>query len=148
MMKLETQWIVGFVDGEGCFHIGIAINHTYKHGYQVLPEFVVTQHKRDIKLLHQLKTFFGCGVVRKSNNNCYCYRVRNLNHLADIILPFFEKHQLKSLKKVDFLKFRKVVRLMMEKKHLTEEGLDEIRKIRAKEFKIESSSLREEEREN
>ena len=148
MMKLETQWIVGFVDGEGCFHVGIAKNHTYKMGYQVLPEFVITQHERDIKLLHQLKSFFGCGVVRKSNKNCYCYRVRNLSHLAEIILPFFEKHQLKTFKKVDFLKFRKVVRFMKVNKHLTEEGLEEIRKIRAKEFKIESSSLREEERDN
>lgn len=148
MVKLETQWILGFVDGEGCFHIGIAKNNTFKLGVQVCPEFVVTQHQRDIKVLHQLKSYFGGGVVRAANGNCYCYRVRNLQHLAEVIVPFFEKHQLKTMKKVDFLKFRKVVRLMLEKKHLTEEGLEQIRKIKAKEFKIESSPLREEEGDN
>jgi hypothetical protein len=148
MIKFESQWIVGFVDGEGCFHIGIAENKTYKLGYQVLPEFVVVQHERDVKLLHNIKSFFGCGVVRRNHGDRMCYRVRNIDHLSKIIVPFFEKHQLKSLKKVDFLKFRKVIRLMEEKKHLTEEGLNEIRKIKEKEFKIESSPLRIEEGSN
>lgn len=147
-MKLESQWILGFVDGEGCFHIGISQNKTLKLGYQVLPEFVIVQHERDVKLLHHIKAFFGCGVVRRNHGDVMCYRVRNFDHLANIILPFFEKHQLKSLKKVDFFKFRRVIMLMQQKKHLTDEGLLEIRKIKAKEFKIESSPLRQEEGEN
>lgn len=142
MIKFESQWIVGFVDGEGCFHIGIAQSNTLKVGYQVLPEFVVVQHERDVKLLHNIKSFFNCGVVRRNHGDRMCYRVRNINHLSTIIIPFFEKHQLKSLKRVDFLKFRKVILLMEQKKHLTSEGLEEIRKIKAKEFKIESSPLR------
>lgn len=147
-MKLESQWIVGFVDGEGCFHIGISKNPTSKLGYQILPEFVITQHKRDVKLLHNIKAFFGCGVVRTNNKDrdVMCYRVRNSEHLSTIIIPFFEKHELKSLKRVDFLSFRKVVHLMENKQHLTEEGLEKIIAIKNKEFKIESSSLRTEER--
>ena len=38
MPKLTDQWILGFVDGEGCFHIGITVNKTMKLGYQVIPE--------------------------------------------------------------------------------------------------------------
>jgi hypothetical protein len=148
MMKLETQWILGFVDGEGYFYINIIKNQDSQSGFQVLPEFVVTQHQRDLKLLHQIKAFFGCGVVRTLNDNSCCYRVWEINLLAEKILPFFEKHQLKSMKKVDFMRFRKVVRLMLDNKHLTKEGLEEIRKIKAKEFKIESSPLRKEEGEN
>jgi hypothetical protein len=141
MIKLESQWIVGFVDGEGCFHVGIAENKTFTIGYQVLPEFVIVQHERDVKLLHNIKTFFGCGVVRKNHGSFMCYRVRKLDHLLNIIVPFFEKHQLKTLKRVDFLKFRKVVHLMKDKKHLTHNGLEQIRKVKAKEFKIESNFL-------
>ncbi len=147
-MKLEAQWIVGFVDGEGCFHIGISKNNTLKLGFQVLPEFVIVQHERDVKLLYNIKSFFGCGVVRKNHGDRMCYRVRDLTHLSKIIVPFFEKHQLKSLKKVDFLKFCKVIRLMKEKKHLEPEGLIKIRKIKAEKFKIESNPFREEKGEN
>jgi hypothetical protein len=148
MIKLESQWIVGFVDGEGCFHIGIARNKTYKTGYQVLPEFVIVQHARDVKLLQNIKSFFNCGVIRQNHGEIMCYRVRNLEHLSTIIIPFFEKHQLKSLKKVDFIKFRKIIKMMEEKKHLTNEGLEMIRNIRAKKFKIESNPLRKEEGED
>ncbi len=39
-MRLEAQWIVGFVDGEGCFHISINKNDTMTAGFQVLPELL------------------------------------------------------------------------------------------------------------
>lgn len=128
-MNLQTEWIVGFVDGEGCFHIGINQNNTLKCGYQVLPEFTVTQHKRDIQVLHALKKYFGCGVVRVNHGDRYCYRVRGFQHLQKIIVPFFEKHKLLTKKRVDFEKFRTVINMIEEKRHLTSEGLVKIREI-------------------
>ena len=41
-----SNWIVGFVDGEGCFSVSIFKNRTSKNGYQVMPEFVVTKVKK------------------------------------------------------------------------------------------------------
>lgn len=132
-MKLEAQWIVGFVDGEGCFHISINANNTMTTGFQVLPEFTVVQHEKDIKVLHALKTYFKCGVVRVNKKDKHstrmAYRVRSLQHLLDIISPFFMKHQLKTQKNVDFKKFRRVLRLMDDGKHLTIDGIEEIRAI-------------------
>ncbi len=43
-MNLDPHWVVGFVDGEGCFHIGINPHAEMKAGHQVLPEFTVVQH--------------------------------------------------------------------------------------------------------
>ena len=128
-MELEPQWIVGFVDGEGCFHVGISSHKEMSTGYQVLPEFTVVQHERDVQVLHALKAYFGCGVVRRNHADRMAYRVRTLNHLRDIIAPFFLKHPLKTRKNVEFRKFRRVLLLMHEGKHLTGEGLEEIREI-------------------
>src|SRR3990167_9816952 len=130
-MKLDSQWIVGFVDGEGCFHIGINKNSEMKIGYQVLPEFTVVQHERDVQLLHAIKAYFGCGVVRKNHADRMAFRVRDIKNLFEIIVPFFEKHVLRTKKNLDFLKFRKVLLLMKESVHLTEEGLDQIREIQS-----------------
>jgi hypothetical protein len=66
---LNAQWIVGFVDGEGCFHIGINQNQEMKLGVQVLPEFTVVQHQVDEQVLYALKAYFGCGVVRKNHGS-------------------------------------------------------------------------------
>jgi hypothetical protein len=128
-MDLEAGWVTGFVDGEGCFHVAINPQPTMTVGYQVLPEFTVVQHERDVQVLYALKAYFGCGVVRKNHGDRMAYRVRGKEHLLQIIIPFFEKHQLKSKKHVDFLKFRDVLLMMEKGEHLTEEGIAQIREI-------------------
>jgi LAGLIDADG endonuclease len=101
---------------------------------------------RDVKILEAIRSYFNCGVVRFNNreHNVMCYRVRKLEHLVTIIIPFFEKHQLKTVKKVEFLKFKKVIACMQQGKHLTSTGLIEIKNIRAEKFKIESNLILEE----
>jgi len=130
-MNLDANWVVGFTDGEGCFYVGINTHPDMKTGFQVLPEFTVVQHQRDVQLLHALKAFFGCGVVRKNHDDRMAYRVRSLDHLLKQICPFFVSHPLKSKKNVDFRKFRRICLLMEQGAHLTAEGIEEIRRITA-----------------
>jgi hypothetical protein len=127
--RLEAQWVVGFVDGEGCFFAGINPHPEMSAGFQVLPEFTVVQHQRDVQLLYALKQFFGCGVVRTNHAERMAYRVRAVDHLNQIIIPFFERHPLKSKKNVDFAKFRKIVQLMIKGEHLSSDGIEKIRAI-------------------
>mgnify|MGYP001813084360 CR=1 FL=1 len=101
-MRLDAQWITGFVDGEGCFHVGINKNPDMKVGYQVLPEFTVVQHERDVQVLHALKAVLGCGVVRTNHDDRLAYRVRGHQHLLERIVPFFVKHPLKTRKRIEF----------------------------------------------
>ena len=92
--------------------------------------FCVVQHQRDEQILYALKKLWGFGVVRKNHGDRLCYRVRGINNLNKTIIPFFEKHSLKTKKKIDFLKFRKVLQLIEKKQHLTIQGLLEIDAIR------------------
>ncbi len=130
-MQLDPQWVVGFVDGEGCFHVSIHPHLEMRTGYQVLPEFVVVQHKRDVQLLYALKAFFGCGVVRRNHGEWMAYRVRRKEHLLQRIIPFFEKHPLKSKKRIDFIRFRRILLMMDRGEHLTPEGIERIRTLAA-----------------
>jgi hypothetical protein len=132
LLQLDTQWITGFVDGEGCFHVGINANAEMKAGVQVLPEFTVVQHRRDLQILNALKAHFGCGVVRTNHGERMAYRVRSQEHLLKIVIPFFMKHPLKTRKNVDFLKFRDILLMMERGEHLTPGGLEKIRQIAAK----------------
>ncbi len=128
-MKLGEDWITGFVDGEGCFHVGINEHPEMKVGYQVLPEFTVVQHERDVQVLHALKAHFGCGVVRTNHGDRMAYRVRGKDHLLKRIIPHFVKYPLKTRKRQDFMKFRRILLKMSEGEHLTVEGVEEIRRI-------------------
>ena len=128
-MNLNAEWITGFVDGEGCFHVGLSRHDGGSTGIQVLPEFTVVQHARDVQVLYALKAWFGCGVVRRNHDERMAYRVRKREHLTERIVPFFMKHPLKTKKRLDFISFRKVLLRMEAGDHLTHEGVAEIRAI-------------------
>lgn len=130
MTQLDPQWIVGFVDGEGCFYVGVIKNKEMSSGYQIQPEFTVVQGDIDYQVLHSLKNYFGCGSVtvnRKDKTSTRLqYRVKNLKDLIEKILPFFEKHQLKTKRKVEFQRFRTICLKLQKKEHLNKEGFEEI----------------------
>lgn len=137
--RLKTiGWIVGFTDGEGCFSISVFKNKTTKNGWQIFPEFVVTQGEKSREVLELIKNFFKCGGIYinrrydNHNENLYRFCVRNLKDLRNIIIPFFELNNLRSAKSKDFESFRKVVLLMNNKEHLTSEGFNKILEIAGK----------------
>src|SRR5665213_2469940 len=100
---IKIGWIVGFVDGEGCFSLGFVkqsdkkeTNRTrkgYKTGYQVFYEFAVTQGESSLQSLQVLKDFFGIGSLypnRRYDNhkeNLYRYVVRKREDLVQVIIP-------------------------------------------------------------
>jgi hypothetical protein len=130
---LDPMWIVGFTDGEGCFHVAISKNPTMKLGYQVLLEFSIIQNIRDKNLLLEFVDYFGCGLV-KANDKAktkYQYIVRNQSDLTKIIIPFFDKYMLLTQKRLDYFDFKQVLEMMNRGEHLTEDGLINIRKIKA-----------------
>ena len=135
--RLDPLWIVGFVDGEGCFSISIFKNVTSKSGFQVFPEFVVTQGAKSLNVLERLQSFFECGKIyenRRADNhreNLYRYCVRSLSDIQEKIIPFFEQYELLTAKQQDFLTFCKVVNAMKDRSHLSEEGLQGIRDLAA-----------------
>ena len=131
----SEQWVVGFVDGEGCFSVPIFRNRTCRLGWQVQPEFTVVQGDRSVHVLHELKDFFGCGGVgvnRRHDNHredLWRFNVRALPDLVNRIIPFFEANPLRTAKADELQKFAVVVRMMELGRHLTVEGLSEIAAI-------------------
>ena len=130
-----AYWICGFVDGEGCFSVSLIKNKTTSLGWQLFPEFVVTQEAKSLKALQQIKDFFQCGNIYPNHCNdnhkevLYRYCVRAQNELCNVIIPFFKKYPLFTAKRNDFEKFVVILGFMRERKHLTFEGLKNIAKI-------------------
>jgi hypothetical protein len=124
-------WIVGFVDGEGCFSVPIQRNSKTLH-WQVQPQFVVVQSASSVSALEALRDYFGCGrinVNRRTDNHrepMYRYVVRRFRDLDEIIVPFFIRNPLLTSKQANFEKFVVVLDLMKQRHHLTAEGLLEI----------------------
>jgi hypothetical protein len=111
--RLDPWWIVGFVDGEGCFSISTFKNKTCKSGYQTFPEFVITQGEKSKSTMEAIKSYFGCGNIyinRRYDNHKYNllrYCVRRREDLKNKIIPFFQKYPLQSAKREQFEDFCK-----------------------------------------
>src|SRR5262245_12198487 len=129
-------WLVGFVDGEGCFSCPIYRCHTMALGWQVRPEFAVVQGASSRDVLEEMVEFFGCGRVyrnRRHDNHredLFRYCVQRYGDLRDVIVPFFEANPLRTAKRDNFAKFARIIELMDQRRHLTIPGLIEIAEIK------------------
>jgi hypothetical protein len=126
-LELEPQWVVGFVDGEGCFSVAIRRNPSARKtgGWQLHPVFHVYQHVRYRAVLEGLIPLFGCGRLRPKGpkSSVWTYAVDSLRDLEVNVLPFFERHPL-VVKQEDFRSFAVIVRMMRRKEHLTAVGFE------------------------
>ena len=123
--RLDTAWITGFVDGEGCFYVGINKIQGMTLGWQVLPEFRVVQHASDEQILHRMRSYFQFGDVRVNHGDRKEFRVRGMKNLNEIV-QFFRKNSLQTKKRKDFELFSEVIEMMNRKEHLTSAGIRKI----------------------
>ena len=133
--RLNPYWLIGFTDGEGCFSISIFKNNTLKSGYQVFPEFVLTQGAKSLETLEKIKDFFDCGKIYENKRydnhreSLYRYCVRNKADLLERICPFFDKYPLQTAKNNDFELFKQGLDIIKNGEHLTDKGFERIQEI-------------------
>lgn len=142
MEKLNSNYIVGLVDGEGSFTAYVKnpdSKKLVKRRTKVEPRFYLKLIEKDKEILYSLKKYFGCGNVyfqpdkRKNHQDCYRFEVANRNDLEKIIIPFFKRNSLRlRSKKGDFEIFCRILRMILNKEHLKEFGLREIYKLKQK----------------
>lgn len=129
IIRPDPLWLAGFTSGEGCFLINVYKAKT-KVGVSVRLVFQLTQHLRDELLMRSLIEYFECGNLYK-DRNAWEYRVEKFSDIETKIIPFFSKYKIQGVKLLDYLDWCKAGELIKTKTHLTEEGLDLIRKIKA-----------------
>lgn len=136
--KLNPQYIVGFVDGEGCFSVSHNKHSTLKFRMEIRPEFEIELREDDAEILYRIQATFKCGTIYRLEYKRYNwtphikFRVGRIKELHDIIVPFFEKYPLQAKKKEVFKHFKVIVGMVYRKEHLTYAGVKKILKIREK----------------
>jgi LAGLIDADG DNA endonuclease family protein len=88
------SYISGYVDGEGCFAVAVNRNPTCRSGYQLVPEFHVSQNGDRAQVLHLIrKRFDGCGYIKPNGrkDRALVYVVRRREDLMERVIPFFER---------------------------------------------------------
>ena len=142
---IKIGWVIGFVDGEGCFSVCFVkqpdrkepsrTRRGYKTGYQIFHDFAVTQGAKSLNSLKELKEFFGVGNIylntRYDNHKEHLQRyvVRKREDLLRVVIPFFRRYPMKTSKQTDFEKFAQCVEMVQRSEHLSIEGMVRIARI-------------------
>lgn len=91
-LTLDDNWLIGFVDAEGCFHVSFSNKYSKRpNSFSIL--FDLTQKGDDNRkmILNKLMLLFGVGTVNKHyNENCWSYRVCGINN-TKVIMNYFDK---------------------------------------------------------
>ena len=126
----DSNWLAGFTSAEGCFMIKTINSSSNLKNVGVYLRFELTQHARDEYLIKSLIEYLGCGTVHK-NKEAFTFQVTKFSDIRDKIIPFFAEYPINGTKLMDYLDWCKAAELIQSKAHLTQDGLDEILKIKA-----------------
>ena len=134
-ITMSAWWLTGFVDAEGCFRLSILKNKNYKEGGKVLPlkprlYFQIGLHRKDEVILESIKFLLGVGKIYKSRPDLYELQVSSVKDISAII-NHFDKYPLITQKFSDYKLFKQAYNLIINKEHLTKEGLSKLVAIKA-----------------
>lgn len=122
-ISLKDAWLSGFSDAEGNFTCEIK---TYKYKSNCNIRFILDQNK-EIILLNFISNLFLSGTIYKRKETLCAYRlqIRSIKSIK-VIYDYFTKFKLKTIKKYSFDKWCVIYTIIINKEHLTKEGIDKI----------------------
>ena len=132
--KISNEYLAGFADGEGCFYVGIVPAKTTKFGWQIIVEFRVSQNPQGKRILEAFRERLGCGTIKPNHrlsltDKTFVFVVRDQSELLGKVVPFFDRYPIRSDKRIQFEKFKRVLLIIRERKHLTREGFAQVVEI-------------------
>ena len=95
------QWLVGFTDGDGNFHIS---HQGDKWGLS----YKLTQSRYNLRVLHYVKKQLGVGSITKDDTKAQ-YFIRDRKIIESVIIPIFDKYPLLTTKYFDYVKLKKAL---------------------------------------
>ena len=122
--NFSDRWFCGFIDAEGCFFVSLVKDYPR-------PQLIIGLQSKEKPLLIELQKFLKCGTLRTRKDNTEILQIVSSRDLERYIFPKLQTKGgavlLKTSKRLSYQKFRKIVRLVVEKKHYTIEGLEKIK---------------------
>ena len=121
---LDNYWLAGFSDADASFQIKMLQR---KHRTEIRLNYQIDQKKDYILLL--IKGFLGGNIGYRKSQDTYYYGSTSFGSAKNII-NYFDRYNMLSTKHVDYLKWRKAYVLIQDKSHLSEQGLNKIKKLK------------------
>lgn len=93
MTKLDSNWIAGFIDGDGHFSL-----ENSRGFYRP----ILSISRNDPQLLNKIKDYFGCGTVTRKSDTAWHYRCRSTQQFQNFIIPKLGKAPFQTIKQFQY----------------------------------------------
>jgi LAGLIDADG endonuclease len=135
---IEPEWLQGFIDGEGSFQCEMYFSNKIKNYPQINFSLQIQQNNHDVAVLYAIKNFLQCGYLKPK------YDIRNLKiglsskrtitglwiRNYEVICRFVDLYPLYTIKRFDYLDWKRLIELKKVKAYLYKEGLELMKKIK------------------
>ena len=134
---LNPYYVIGFIDGEGCFSVSFGRHKTLKRKTEIRAEFSIELRADDKGILERIRQTIGCGKIYNCDYERYGwhphvkYKIGSIKEIESCLIPFLDRYPLQAKKKEVYQRFRKVIKIMGRKGHLEDGGFKEIQRLRS-----------------
>ena len=136
----DNGWLSGFIDSDGSFSVQHTKLENGAKKRKISCRLRIEQRMLDpisndsyFKVLTDISNFLNCRLLtrkQKSTGNEYYTLTASSRMSLNIIVNYLDKNSLFSSKYLDYKDWKKIVLLMFENKHYTEEGIDKTESVR------------------
>ena len=98
VFELTDQFIIGLIDGDGCFSISFNAPTRLRFAFQI------TGDLEQKELFLKIKKKFNCGSIQQEGSNTLKYRITGRKQIIEKIIPFMDNplHKLYTWKKIHY----------------------------------------------
>jgi hypothetical protein len=119
--KINNNYIAGLVHADGTFTAPLIKG---KNKLYINPRFILTQHIMNKDIINEIKRLLNDkGHIKYQTNNIMKYTITNIEDIIKIILPIFDKYQVRSNKYYSYLKFKLLVKIIYYEKPIYKSSL-------------------------
>lgn len=136
----EDGWLSGFIDSDGSFSVQHTKLENGAKKRKISCRLRIEQRMLDpitnqsyLKVLTSLANFLNCTLLtrkQKSTGNVYYILTASSRISLERIINYLEKYPLFSSKYLDYKDWKKIVFLIFEKKHYTEQGIEKTESVK------------------
>lgn len=131
-INITPYWLLGFIEGEGCFSINRRNNFRL--------DFSISQSSTNLELMQKIKIYLdnlpgtdgnyvgavGIYAVRSNNPNHQSttrIETSRISFITNIFIPFLESLIWRSKKRMDFQDWKNILMLKEQGHHMSEQGV-------------------------
>lgn len=124
--NFNNHWIAGFSDADASFQIKI-LDRANRSKPEIRLNYQIDQSDNNILLL--IKDYFGGNIGYRKSQDTYYYGSTSFGSAKNVI-KYFDEYHLQSTKHINYLKWRDAYKLIQNKCHLTEQGINQIKELK------------------